>query len=54
MGLLLLLDMVVNIFQVATEVTALCECLATKVALKRPLASVLPKMITQVARLLED
>lgn len=49
-----MLHVVVHILQVATEITALRERLAAEVTRERSLARVLPKVIAQVARLLED
>ena len=43
-----------NVFKVATKVATLSEGFLTKGALKGPLPSVLPEVISQVTRLLEN
>jgi hypothetical protein len=44
----------VNIFKVAPQVATLSEVLAAKTALERSLASMLSKVVSQVARFLEN
>lgn len=45
---------IVNIFKVAAQVATLSEVLAAEAALERSLASVLSKVISQVAGFLEN
>ena len=50
---LLLARELVHVFQVATKVATLSECLQASRTLEWPLSCVLPKMVTEIARLFE-